>query len=864
MFGRTFLALTLTAASAMAQSAMTPGVSIRMYDIGESMFSILPLVPGQTPNVSRIEPDLDMSQGDFAPMEEYFILIADGSIKTEQAGTYEFELISDDGSHLWISGTKVIDNDGLHGAESMTGSIDLEPGLHPFEVKYFNGPTDRRLTLRWRPPGAQDFTVIPTAALRCPGGEVRVTSPGRKKVMRPLQRAKPGDGRPLEGGHPSFDLVNIRPDDFTPRVGGMAMMSDGRLALCTWDPDGAVYLLDGIDGDADDVTVKRIAAGLAEPLGMSVVDDDIFVLQKQELTQLIDHNGDDIIDEYRVVCSGWPVSTNFHEFAFGLVYDNGVFYANLAIAIDPGGRSTDPQVPERGSVIAIPFDGTGEYDVIADGLRTPNGIGRGVDGEVFITDNQGDWVPVSKLVHLKRGAFYGSRAVLGDAAASKYVQPPAVWLPQGEIGNSPSNPAPLDVGPYAGQMIHGDVTHGGLKRVFLEKIGRDYQGAVFRFSQGFEAGVNRTLHAGDGRYFVGGIGSSGNWGQEGKARVGLARFAYNGEATFEMLAVRAMTNGMEIEFTSPLAPGVGWDPSHVYVEQYRYEPTINYGGPKLDRTVMNVTSSTVSEDRTRVSLEIDGLEEDRVVYLRLVGPWAAADGKRPWSTEAWYTLNMVPTDREIEPGEPVVMPQNLLTAAERAAGWELLFDGERIDHWRGFRKDAMPEGWVVEDGCIHRNGHGGDIITKAQYENFELALEWKVQPGGNSGIFFNVSEDAGAVWEFGPEMQVLDNERHNDGGNPLTSAGANYALHAPKFDASYPAGVFNRARLYVRDGHVEHWLNGHKIVEYQLGSEDWKKRVAASKFANMPNYGTTRRGHIALQDHQDLVWYRNIKIRRID
>ncbi len=204
---------------------------------------------------------------------------------------------------------------------------------------------------------------------------------------------------------------------------------------------------------------------------------------------------------------------------------------------------------------------------------------------------------------------------------------------------------------------------------------------------------------------------------------------------------------------------------------------------------------------------------------------------------------------------------NTLTDAEREASWRLLFDGQTLDAWRGYQQEDVPEGWAIEDGCLTRVGPGGDLITREQFKDFELSLEWKISEGGNSGIFFHVVEDYPHVFESGPEMQVLDNSRHPDGGNTTTSAGANYALHAPAVDATRPVGEFNHVLLRVVGNHVEHYLNGQKLLEYDLHSDDWKARVTASKFATMPGYGQSDTGHIALQDHGDKVWYRNIKIR---
>lgn len=222
-----------------------------------------------------------------------------------------------------------------------------------------------------------------------------------------------------------------------------------------------------------------------------------------------------------------------------------------------------------------------------------------------------------------------------------------------------------------------------------------------------------------------------------------------------------------------------------------------------------------------------------------------------------------------EPAEPAASaemsgesaPANTLTEAERQVGWRLLFDGESLDGWRGFGRDAPLEGWAAVDGTLARVGPGGDIITDEQFENFELSVEWRVEEAGNSGIFYLASEDVDRIFESAPEMQVLDDDGHADGQSPLMSAGSNYALHPAPRGVVRPVGQWNEARIVVRDRQVEHWLNGERIVEYELGSEDWVRRVAESKFAEWPTYGQARRGHIGLQDHGDPVWFRNIKLR---
>ncbi|MFQ5632142.1 MAG: DUF1080 domain-containing protein, partial [bacterium] len=217
--------------------------------------------------------------------------------------------------------------------------------------------------------------------------------------------------------------------------------------------------------------------------------------------------------------------------------------------------------------------------------------------------------------------------------------------------------------------------------------------------------------------------------------------------------------------------------------------------------------------------------------------------------------------------EPFVVdiPDHSTLAAD-SLGWISLFNGKTFDGWRGFRKHDMPAGWeITSAGELYFNGKGkGDIVTTHQFGNFELELEWKISPGGNSGIFYWVTEDDFASWRTGPEMQVLDNTAHKDGKKALTSAGSNYALHAPASDVTKPVGEYNHARIIANGTHVEHWLNGEKIVEYEIGSSEWQALVDASKFGKMPNYGKNRNGHIALQDHGDEVWYRNIRVRLLN
>ena len=206
---------------------------------------------------------------------------------------------------------------------------------------------------------------------------------------------------------------------------------------------------------------------------------------------------------------------------------------------------------------------------------------------------------------------------------------------------------------------------------------------------------------------------------------------------------------------------------------------------------------------------------------------------------------------------------NILTPEERAAGWRLLFDGHSTVGWRGWKMDSMPSGWGARDGELTRVRPAADIITTEKFKNFELSLEWNIAKNGNSGIFYRASEDPGdnAIYWSAPEMQVLDDAGHPDGQSRLTAAGSDYGLYPSPAGVVKPAGQWNKVRLVVNGTHVEHWLNGVKVVEYELLSPDWEAKVKASKFADHPRYGRNAEGYIGLQEHEFRVAFRNIKIR---
>jgi hypothetical protein len=213
--------------------------------------------------------------------------------------------------------------------------------------------------------------------------------------------------------------------------------------------------------------------------------------------------------------------------------------------------------------------------------------------------------------------------------------------------------------------------------------------------------------------------------------------------------------------------------------------------------------------------------------------------------------------------------QNTLTAQEKKAGWKLLFDGKSTSGWKNFNSSQPVKAWKVSDGALHLDKSvtegRGDLITVNEYENYEFSIEWKIDACGNSGVIFNVIEDPKykATYFTGPEMQVLDNTCHPDAKIIKHRAGDLYDLISCSQETVKPAGEWNQAQIISKQGNMEFWLNGIRVVTFTMHDATWDGMVAASKFKTMPDFGKSSKGHIALQDHGDQVWYRNIKIKEL-
>ncbi|HKP95143.1 MAG TPA: hypothetical protein VJ385_05235 [Fibrobacteria bacterium] len=444
--------------------------------------------------------------------------------------------------------------------------------------------------------------------------------------------------------HPAFDLTVIRPKGFEPGVAAMEFLPGGRMALGTWHPN-AVYILDGYAGPAKAITVRKAAEGFKELMGLSAVGDTLFAADQDGIYALSDGNGDGL-PEKRTRVGALPFTGSFHEWSFGLAYKEGRFFTGLSVAATATGKTLVPQKDSRrGSMVSMSRDG--KVEVIATGLRAPDGLCLGPDSGLFASDNQGSWLPASKFIHVVPGRTYGHRIQPPGPFDDGYPAPPAVWLPYGTVSKSPTQPAYAATGPYAGQFFIGDIAFGVVRRIFVEKVNGEWQGCVLRFSGGFEAGVHRMLAGPDGSLYLGGLGNGDlqNWGWREK-KFGLQRMKPNGKAVFEIVSVHSRRGGFELVFSEPPGPGA-MEPARYQAKQWWYEPTEAYGGPQKDIAAVPVKSVRASKDGLRFLLAMDGLRPQQVAHVHLDGI-KSRDGKDVWTPDFWYTMNAF-SPAEFEP-----------------------------------------------------------------------------------------------------------------------------------------------------------------------------------------------------------------------
>ncbi len=693
------------------------------------------------------------------------------------------------------------------------------------------------------------------------------------------------------------------PESFRLQVAGMTYLGDGRLGVTAFDPyfkgtrlnepNGNLWILDGVDqkantfvdtsvdldvGDvrpgkeeeaveaqrkADEarakrtaelaltepanaiaVPVKLAAEGFIHPLGVATDGRALFVAQRDEVTKLSDVDGDGFYEQHDTLASGWK-SDNYHHFTFGPVLHNGSLYATLSVGVGlhaqkilrPDTYGTFPNPQGRGSLIRIDPAG-GDYELVAGGLRTPNGLFVH-EGELFVGENQGHWMPSNKINHLQPGRFYGYRG--GNMISSLYpdggyptpfadeqVTPPAVHLPQNEIANSPTDGITLDEGIFAGQMLISDIKQGGLRRVSLERVHGELQGAAFRHSQGFVVGLHRLAKGDNGSIYCGGIGERRSWAWK-RTQEGLQRLDPTGETAFEFQNVTATTDGLLLTFTKPIDVEQARDEKQYVVQHWNYRATGDYGGPKLNLEQLKVVVADVASDGLSVRLVLPNMRADRVLHLR--ADLASAEGEAMWSPEAWYTMNQIPGRDAVV---PATEPVRVLIFTETA----------------GFRHKSIEPGVVALKrvlraaalDSVHVDDSKIGIFNDEELARFDVV------------VFMNTTGD------------VLDDEEQAAFERYIKNGGGFVGIHAAtdtEYDWPWYTGLvgakFNghpkvqQATLNIIDG--QHRSTAHLPTPLERTDEWYNFRDVAEDLNVLLTLDTTSFAGSTMQGKHPIAWY---------
>ena len=465
------------------------------------------------------------------------------------------------------------------------------------------------------------------------------------------------------------------PDSLALEVSGMAFLEDSRLAVAI--RKGEVWFLSNVvDDPPNKVGYHRFASGLHEPLGLLLHNGSLLTVQRAEMTRLLDLDGDDSCDEYQTVATGWGVTGNYHEYAFGPKMDGeGNLWLTLNLGLGLHGDQKSyaltnktlrvSQALWRGWGMKLTTDGN--LKPMCAGMRSPSGLGANLDGDMFYSDQQGNWVAANSLHHLRSGAFFHHPESLASVEQPEspiepvseipdglpfpealnslpILKPPAVWLPYKKVGQSATDimvdASDGKFGPFAGQLFVGEFTQSSINRVYLEKIEGEYQGACFPFRDSFASAVLRMVQGKDGSVFVG--LSNRGWSSLGPASYGLQRLVWTGKTPMEIKEMRAQPDGFELVFTKPVDKGRASDVNSYALTSHTYRYQSQYGSDEILEQPLTIVRAVVSADSLRVRLEAGPLRKHFVHSLNARGV-RSVEGEALLHANAYYTLNRVPT-----------------------------------------------------------------------------------------------------------------------------------------------------------------------------------------------------------------------------
>lgn len=450
------------------------------------------------------------------------------------------------------------------------------------------------------------------------------------------------------------------PEDVILEVGGLALTDNDQLGVST--RRGEVWMIDNPYGKKP--KYSRYAHGLHEALGLGFRNNGFYLSQRGELTRLEDKNGDGVADVYKTIYS-WPLSGNYHEYSYGPKFmDNGDMIVTLNLGWQGKGVSL---VKWRGWMLKITPEG--EMTPIATGLRSPAGFGINNEGDLFYTENQGDWVGSGRMTHLASGDFAGNTAGLrwtDDPQSPLKLKPediekksglslyeyakkvpnmkaPAIWFPHTILGVSTSDILIDDTkgkfGPFEGQMFVGDQGHSKIMRVFMEKVNGVYQGASFGFKEGFSSGILKMIWGSDSNMFVG--MTSRGWSSTGEEDYGLQRLVWTGKTPFEIKTIKAQDDGFLVEFTKPVNKKLASKTSSYDIKTFNYHYHNTYGSPIVDQQNAMIHMAHVAEDGLSVKLMVHGMRLGFIHQVKIAGV-KSTSGQNLLHDTGYYTLNEVP------------------------------------------------------------------------------------------------------------------------------------------------------------------------------------------------------------------------------
>jgi glucose/arabinose dehydrogenase len=701
---------------------------------------------------------------------------------------------------------------------------------------------------------------------------------------------------------PAADESNYYSVDFLPtkpgavEVGGLDFLPDGRLAVST--RHGQVWIVaNPCAANPADAKLTLFAEGLYEGLGLAVVNGEICVLQRTELSRLRDTDGDGRCDTIETLSDDWGVSGNYHEFAYGLPHDrDGNFFISLNVGFqDPKWWHGKSLAPWRGWILRIRPDGRGEP--FACGFRSPNGLCLSAEGDLFATDNQGDWLPTCPIYHVQKGEFYGHPASLawtdeyhklGKTPSDTEPQErprrqAAVWIPYG-MSRSAGNPA-FDTtagrfGPFAGALFVAELTNGCVMRADLEKVGGEWQGSIGQFRRG-TGSANRIAFAPDGTLFVG-LTNRG-WGGAPPAD-GIARVRWTGRVPMEVKHLHLESDGFTASFTLPLAADCSPTAANVHLVEYDYNSWWDYGSPEVHVTPVEVAGVELAADRTSLRLHAPALQAGMCVRIVLDGiaGEGAVNGRATREPllhpQVDYTINRLPGQKEATPVAKTVAPPPAREDLEE--GWVTLFDRRSIDAFtgEGWRRAAVhmdpadPTKWADHelvdewDGMLVNTPGAHDVVSKYELGDCEARIEFCVTRNSNSGVYFLGRYEVQILDSFGKREVGYGDCGGIYEGDDLGIGGAKgFAGSAPKVNACNAPGEWQRYDVRFRAPRFD--ANGRKTANAKF---EWVKLNGQLVQENVEVTNPTRgafdgpevaTGPLRLQGDHGPVAFRKIRLK---